>query len=305
MTTAGSPRPDPSAIGVIPKPPLVRLPNPLRLFEARAARLRRLAEGHDLGPYLRFLGDLAELQGRVQEDLSPVDPPAAEEVARSVRHAMPPLDRSGFVPGAEIHALIDRMIAAAGAIDMPPAARVALGRLAAADAEARTEVIRNVLMDAVPFEAIAEHALVAAALQVHFARLAAGLDAGALQPVADGVCPCCGGAPTASLVVVWHGAEGARYCACSLCGTLWNYVRSKCTLCGSTREISFREIDGGGGTVKAEVCGDCQGYVKVLYQAKAPDLDPVADDVASLGLDMLLREQGLRRGAVNPFLIGY
>jgi FdhE protein len=29
------------------------------------------------------------------------------------------------------------------------------------------------------------------------------------------------------------------------------------------------------------------------------------DDVASLGLDLLVREAGFRRGAANPFLLGY
>jgi FdhE protein len=57
--------------------------------------------------------------------------------------------------------------------------------------------------------------------------------------------------------------------------------------------------------VKAETCGSCRGYVKILHQHKDPALDPVADDVASLGLDVLLRETGYRRGAVNPFLLGY
>jgi FdhE protein len=45
--------------------------------------------------------------------------------------------------------------------------------------------------------------------------------------------------------------------------------------------------------------------VKILHQHKNPQLEPVADDVASLGLDILLRETGYRRGAVNPFLLGY
>ena len=71
------------------------------------------------------------------------------------------------------------------------------------------------------------------------------------------------------------------------------------------RDISFRSIDGGDGTVKAECCGACRGYVKVLYQQQAPALDPVADDFATLGLDLLVRELGFRRGAVNPFLLGY
>jgi len=42
-----------------------------------------------------------------------------------------------------------------------------------------------------------------------------------------------------------------------------------------------------------------------MYQQQNPALDPVADDVASLGLDLLVRETGFRRGGVNPFLLGY
>ena len=159
--------------------------------------------------------------------------------------------------------------------------------------------------DAIPFEAVAEHALVAAALQVEFARLAAGLAPASLKPVGDGVCPACGGPPSASLVVGGTRTPGARFCSCATCGTLWNYVRAKCTLCGSTKSISFREIDGTGGHVKAELCGECHGYVKVMYQQEDPALDPIADDVATLGLDLLVRDLGFRRGAVNPFLVGY
>ena len=73
MSKPVSPSPDPSAIGVIPKPPFVRLPDPSDLFARRAARYRRLAQGHDLGPFLGFLAGLAEAQLRTGEGL---DPPA-------------------------------------------------------------------------------------------------------------------------------------------------------------------------------------------------------------------------------------
>jgi FdhE protein len=135
--------------------------------------------------------------------------------------------------------------------------------------------------------------------------LANGLDAASLVPVADGVCPACGGAPAASMVVGWLGAHGARYCGCSLCGTLWNYVRIKCALCSSTEGISYQEIEGGHGIVKAETCGNCRGYLKILQQHKDPAVNVIADDVASLGLDLLMRETGFRRGGVNPYLTGY
>jgi FdhE protein len=107
------------------------------------------------------------------------------------------------------------------------------------------------------------------------------------------------------LVVGWDGAHGARFCCCSLCATLWNYVRIKCTLCASTEGIGYLAIDGTPGTVKAETCESCHGYVKILHQHVDPALDPVADDVASLALDLLVRKDGYRRGAVNPFLLGY
>ena len=125
------------------------------------------------------------------------------------------------------------------------------------------------------------------------------------MPVGDGACPVCGGPPTASMVVGWLGAHGARYCGCALCGTLWNYVRIKCALCASTEGIAYQEIEGGPGTVKAETCTSCRGYVKILQQHKDPAVDIIADDVASLGLDLLVRETGFQRGGVNPFLLGY
>ena len=57
--------------------------------------------------------------------------------------------------------------------------------------------------------------------------------------------------------------------------------------------------------MKAETCDSCGCYVKILHQHKDPGLDPVADDVATLGLDILVRQGGYRRGSFNPFLIGY
>jgi FdhE protein len=107
------------------------------------------------------------------------------------------------------------------------------------------------------------------------------------------------------LIVGWRGAHGARFCACSLCATQWHAVRIKCVLCSSTKGISYQERDAGSGTIKAECCEECRGYVKILHQHTDPALDPVADDVASLGLDLLLRDKGYRRGAGNPFLLGY
>jgi FdhE protein len=304
MSSAGAPRHEPIPIGEIAEPPFVRLPEPTSLFHVRAERFRALAEGHTLAPYLRFLAELSDVQHRLQEGLAEPDLPAAEALALAREHGMPPLDRGKFTADAAFDATLDRLFSLAGAIDMPEAARAALARAQGADAGQRAAMLRAVLDDAVPVEALADHLFVAAALQVHFARQAARLDGKRLREVGDGACPACGGPPVASLLVGWAGAHNSRFCACSLCATQWNYVRIKCTLCGSTGGISYHHVEHDK-QVRAETCDNCRCYVKILQQVENPALDPVADDVASLALDLLVRDLGYRRGAVNPFMLGY
>jgi FdhE protein len=305
MTQVSAPRHDSIPIGDVATPPFVRLPEPQVLFAKRAERLRTLAHDHQLKPYLLFLTDLCAVQHGIQDGLPAAEPRPADVLARAREFAMPPLDRNRFTIDAACDATLDRLLTAIGACDMPAAAQAALFNVRAAGAAAMAAMVRSVLADSIPVETIAEHVFVAAALQVHFARLAAQLDAAHLVPVGDGACPACGGPPVSSMVVGWLGAHGARFCACALCATMWNYVRIKCAMCGSTKGISYQEIDGSAGTIKAETCDSCGSYLKILYQQKDPALDPIADDVASLGLDLLVRETGLRRGGVNPFLLGY
>jgi FdhE protein len=301
ITPAGS---DPTNIGEVSAPPFAKLPDPALQFANRARRFAALAEGHQLGSYLRFLAALASAQHDIQDGLPDPEMPDVEARERARSFAMPPLDRGQSIDEATFEGL-ERLIAATSSSDKPQAAAEALDRLIAAGSSERERLMRNVLADAIPMEALAEHVFVAAALQVHFARLASRLDASRLVPVGDGVCPACGSPPVSSVIVGWHGAHGARFCVCSLCASMWNYVRIKCTLCGSTKGIGYQEIEGGPGTVKAETCDSCRSYVKILHQHKDPALDATADDVATLGLDVLVREGGYGRGAFNPFLIGY
>ncbi len=305
MSSVGAPRHDPVPIGKSAEPPFARLPDAKTLFDVRAGRFRDVADGHPLAPYLRLLASLSDIQHRLQDGLPEPDMPAADARERAREFAMPPLDRSRFTADAAFDATRDRLLVLAGELDMPEPARAALTRTIGADAAARDAMVRAVLADSIPADALADHLFIAAALQVHFARQAARLDAGRLVPVGDGACPACGGPPVSSIVVGWPGAENARFCACSLCGTLWNYVRVKCTLCGSTKGITYRQVEGSDGHVRAETCEACRGYVKILQQQHDPALDPVADDVASLALDLKVRELGYRRGAVNPFMSGY
>jgi FdhE protein len=149
--------------------------------------------------------------------------------------------------------------------------------------------------------------VVAAALQVHW-MVAAARQEGYLWflgplPAPAHRCPVCGFFPLASTVEAGAPAPGARYVHCALCGTAWRRLRIRCVLCGSEKDLAYYGLDGKETAVRAETCAACGCYLKVLYREKNPRLDPVADDLATLPLDLLLAERGYRRFGFNPFLI--
>lgn len=299
-------QPDPSMIGRIVKPPFAILPEPAALFSGRAARFAELAEGGALAPYLHFLAALATLQAELAAALPPATPIPAEQVARAKAGGMPPLDRAQLQDSAALREVIAGFLATAPSLDMPPQAVAGLEALRRAPAELLEAMIGNVLADAIPFDALPAHLFLTAALQIHAARLAATLDPARLVAVGTGLCPVCGGPPAASLVSGRLGTENVRYAGCAFCGTHWNEVRIKCLACGSTKGVGYKSAEGEeDASIKAETCDACHSWVKILYQNRNPSLDCVADDVASLGLDLLMQDTDYRRAGFNPFLIGY
>ena len=297
--------PDPTVIGNVASPPFARLPDPASFFSVRAARLRQLAETSNLAPYLNFLAQLATVQSDIQSGLPRPERPDTQTIARARAFEMPLLDRSTIAGDKAVGSVFDRLFAAATTIDKPVDAAKALAHVTAADHVQRLAMAHSVFSNSLPADAIAEHVFVWAGLQVYFARLASVLDLAMLAPVADGVCPVCGSMPASTMVVGWPGSHGARFCSCSLCGTLWHYVRVKCVLCGSTKGIGYQEIHGQSGVIKAETCDECLRWSKILYQNKEAAVDPVADDVASLSLDLLMREGPYHRGGFSPLLVGF
>jgi len=297
--------PDPSLIGGVPKPPLAFLPDPVKLFQIRARRFAFLAETNELAPYLRFLAELSRLQARLAVTLQPVAPVAPQRIAEAAKAGMPPIDRTTLAEDAALAATLGALIEGAAALEMAEPGRLALEAVRAADEGDRQELLTNILSDRIPENSAAPHLFVAAAAQVHLARLAATLDTEMLVPVHVGICPACGGRPVTSSVMGMQGIENVRYAACASCATQWNEVRVKCLCCGSTKGISYRSVETIEATVKAEVCKECKSWVKIFYQVKNPSLDPVADDVGSLGLDILMKETEFRRGGFNPCLAGY
>lgn len=297
--------PDPSMIGGVPTPPLAFLPDPVALFQTRAKRLAFLAQTSDLAPYLRFLADLSRLQARLCATLPLPAPLPPARQAQAAQAGMPPIDRLSLATDPAMGQVLDALCDGANDLEMPAPARLALDAVRAATAGDRHWLLTNILSDHVPEDSTAPHLFAAAAVQVHLARLAALLDADALVAVGTGACPSCGGKPVSSSVMARQGIENIRYATCGCCAVQWNEVRVKCLCCGSTKGIGYRSVETTEATVKAEICRECKSWVKIFYLAKNPSLDPVADDIGSVGLDMLMGKTDYKRGGFNPYLIGY
>jgi formate dehydrogenase maturation protein FdhE len=191
-----------------------------------------------------------------------------------------------------------------GTATIPALARAAIADLRGRGAAA-IEVLADGFLNGDLDDADAGVALfVAAALQVYFTSLAADLPAPSLRLLPQrGLCPCCGSTPISGVITASGQAGGARYLHCSLCATAWNHVRAACITCGDASGLALRGIEDDDGAVKAEVCSSCHSYAKMLYQARDMKVDPFADDLATLGLDVLVAEAGWSRHAPNPLLL--
>ncbi len=281
------------------EPPYARVADPSTLFEARARRFEAVAEGAEIGGYLTFLAQVCDAQARVA---AATVLPLMGDVEQALAHGMPPLGRDlARDDGAlgVLQALLGDL--AASPLAEGPAAIVA--DLAASEDDEHRRMLVAVADSLFEIERLGESALVAAALQVWYALHAGQLDASRLRNIGETLCPACGGVPATSTIVGWPQAQSMRFLTCSLCQTMWNHVRVKCTACGSTTSVSYRQREGSSGDIAAEVCDSCRSYAKHINQVKNPLLDPIADDVASLGLDMLMREDGWKRAGLNPFLV--
>ena len=117
------------------------------------------------------------------------------------------------------------------------------------------------------------------------------------------ICPVCASEPVASVVRIGGQSAGHRYLHCGTCCTEWHMVRVKCSHCESTKGIHYETIEGSKDVVTAETCDECGTYRKVVNQEKDPFAEPLADDLASLMLDLLMSEQTrFQRASANPLL---
>jgi FdhE protein len=293
--------------GVVAPDPLI-LPDPAKRFAATAARLRALSDGHPMADWLRFMAGLAQAQHDSVTRLSPLAGLEAALVAQAVEARMPPLAADGHrrdpLWRESFTVLLDSSDTGPFGGAVPAEARTVMQSLRARDVAEVEKLADDFVSGGVAPADMGAALYVAAALQVYFTCLAGRLSAADLRLLPErGLCPCCGSSAVAGVVTASGPTPGTRYLHCSLCSTAWNHVRAVCTTCGESRAVSLMGIEGDSGAVKAEACGDCHSYAKMLYQAQDTNVDPVADDLATLGLDILVAEAGWSRHAPNPLLL--
>jgi FdhE protein len=282
-----------------------------KVFSRRALRLNELADRvPELGDFLEFMALVAQAQQRVLSEREPAWKPGADAFDLALRHGMPPLGTEALRRDVDWK---DDLAALLDALEL----RVAEQQRPLLDAlrdlpDERIEALADDVLEARPGQEASRGLmpLIAAALQVAWVRLAHALPQPPRRPSreAQALCPCCGSAPVASVVHIERHRSGVRYLHCGLCATEWNLERVRCSLCGEGGHIHYLGLHDADDKqllpVQAETCGDCHSYLKVIQREFNGRADPVADDLASLALDLMLAEQGeFARSGYNPLLI--
>jgi FdhE protein len=289
------------------------------VFRDRALRLRQLAAGHPMRDFLVFMADVADAQHTVLAAPRTVKLPSKDFLAEAARSGAPALEFPHWGLNEEWREDLSDLLAALAPRVPTGAAHEVIAGLRSASVEHLQQQAERLLSGIMIGLDYASAPLVGAALQVYWTRLVNRTQAAfpdlAFGPIDNGrVCPCCGGQPVASVARIGGDDAGSRYLHCSLCQTGWHLVRITCAHCESTKAITYQELEPADGAeqptyhvpkgaVRAECCGECGHYLKIVDMAKDAHVDPVADDLASVALDLLVSETGALRHGLNYMLL--
>jgi len=301
--------------------PFLHLPERATVFAEREMRLRQLAAAHTMRDFLLFMAELARSQHEVLQNYPAIAVPDAAALDAASRAGAAPLPAALWPRDPAWRDGMTRLIDAL------------LPRLAGSPAEASVRALRQA--DAAWLEQQADRLLngvmlgldlaaaplIAAALQTHWTHLVL-----ATQDVRGDhrlppfgrtddatLCPCCGSRPTASISRIGADLSGYRYLHCSLCSAQWHMVRIKCTHCEGAKGIHYQSLrpadeevtssNAAKQAVEAETCGECGHYLKIVHMARDANVEPAADDLASVTLDLLVSGAGFQCHGVNLMLL--
>jgi FdhE protein len=282
--------------------------------------LRELAAGHAMRDFLLFIAELTRSQHEILQTFAAVEVPDAAALDAASMAGLPPLPASNWprdpVWRGEFRRLLDQVLPRL--IGSP--AQAAVQALRGLD-DARLEQQADRLLGGEMLGLdLAAAPLIAAGLQTYWTHLVLATDQSAPgRQVAFGrtddatLCPCCGSRPTASISRIGAEASGFRYLHCSLCSAQWHMVRIKCSNCESTKGIQYPSLQAvaladsaashAKPAIQAETCDECGHYLKLVHMERDAAVDPVADDLASVTLDLLVADTGFQRHGVNLMLL--
>ncbi|WP_313202870.1 formate dehydrogenase accessory protein FdhE [Pseudomonas sp.] len=287
-------------------PPFLHLPPP-NLFALRAARLEHLAEGNALGDYLLLIAQLCRVQQQLVDN-PPDSLPVAEERQRlCISHGLPPLAADGLVREGPWLVWLEALL-----LHFDSEANGALGEALQAlrDSDDSQRKGWGIALLAGQYDAVpaALVPFIGAALQAAWSSWLLALPVPELKPAGSlAQCPACGSPAMAGVVRNRGKHNGLRYLACSLCACEWHVVRVKCVYCESSKDLRYTSLEDdrhapGKAPLRAECCPECSSYLKQHYLENDAAAEPLADDLASLALDIRLDEEGFHRLAPNLLL---
>lgn len=275
--------------------PALLFSNPKNLYQRRIKRLKELSENHPLNEYLNFVVQLVEAQLQILiENPLPKYPLGF--------NAIHPLDKQTWQRDAKWHEYLTALLEQIE----PQANEQMLGTIDFLKKAANEEIeqLADKLLSEQYTQVGSDKAVfIWAALSLYWLQLTQQLPQHTQAESGDDLhcCPVCNAAPVSS-IIHFGAAQGLRYLHCSLCESEWHVVRAKCTNCNQSKELDYWAIDKDQAEVKSESCGECHSHLKILYQEKNPHVEPVADDLASIFLDVELEEKGFARSGLNPFM---
>jgi FdhE protein len=275
------------------------------IFSQRAQRLHELAaeNSSDWQPYLQFLAAICTAQQTLLERYAEAE--WVLSVANTAETLLTPALLSANhsltdLLFADLHTLLQQQLS-------PTAAQV-WKELLQLSSEERCQLCQQALNQQLGVAQQDYQVWVNAVVQIIYTHAALNLAATAVKPLPElGFCPCCG-TDAVGAVIIGHGElEGLRYLCCGVCNSRWHSVRARCSFCDNSRDLGVHRIEqakeGVLSGAEAECCPSCHAYRKRYRLAKQQYADPIADDLASLALDILLNEEGWQRGGANPFLL--
>ncbi|CAM5195117.1 formate dehydrogenase accessory protein FdhE [Oligella ureolytica] len=273
----------------------VHKPDLHALYLTRAARLHQLSTDHESESYLQLVANVVQTQANLVASMG-----SSTEHVHNISvdgH----LDAISIAHQGEWCRYLDLLLTHLKNTS-PESLQPHLASLTSMSQEKRVEA--GVLLAQGNFDQVAPAIapFIWAALSLEVALTARTIE----SPLGTGHehhnCPVCGGLPVASLIHTGT-RQGLRYLHCSLCESEWHMVRAKCTNCDHSEKLDYFSFETTDAAVRAESCGDCHSYLKVISHVQDPAAEVVADDIATLALDAAVTAQGYGRTGLNPFAL--